>query len=331
MSKFTTPRLLRPIRLRMLLQAIFTTFCLYAGFRFQSYVAWMTGKTELFIPKPPSVEGFLPISAFMAAKRFFLTGLWDAVHPAGLTLFLAITLMAVLFRKGFCGYICPVGFISGLLERLGRRLGISRNTNRLAEYICSVPKYLILAGFFWFIGLNMNVQAIDSFLTAPYNLVADAKMLAFFTSPSGTSIGVIAFLAIISIVYRNAWCRFLCPYGALLGILSLIGPVRIVRDATTCINCGKCRKACPSGIRVDNRQHMNTPECIGCAACAEVCPVEGCVTPRICGRPIPIWSIAIGSVAVLLGMYVWAVLTGHWHSELPLNMLQRMHMLQLGG
>ncbi|GFM35865.1 hypothetical protein DSM19430T_05490 [Desulfovibrio psychrotolerans] len=318
----------------MAVQGAFTLFCLYAGYRFHSYFLWMTDKTDTFTPKPPSVEAFLPISALMAAKRFFMTGQWDTVHPAGLTIFFAILLTALLFRKGFCGYICPVGFLSALLERLGQRTGLTRTMPNLphpAAVLLRGPKYLLLAAFLYFILIGMPLREIEAFLASPYNLVADAKMLAFFTSPSRTSLIVLAALAAFSLVLRNAWCRFLCPYGALLGLLALASPVAVSRDAGRCISCRRCTRACPSGISVDSRRRMDTPECIGCAACAEACPVPDCLSLRAFGLRLPVWSVALGSAGVLFALYLWAVSTGHWVSDIPPAMLRRLHIMQFGG
>lgn len=323
--------ILRPSTLRFSIQAAFTLFCLYVGYRFYGYVTWMTGKSEIMVPKPPSVEAFLPISALMAAKRFFMTGLWDTIHPAGLTLFLAFVLMAALFRKGFCAYICPVGFVSSCVERVGRRLKLSRDLPPLAARLLSVAKYLMLGRFMWFIVFTMPLAGINGFLNAPYNMVADAKMLQFFLSPTTTTLAVVFGLAVISLVIRNAWCRFLCPYGALLGLASLCSPVTVTRDAAKCISCKACRRICPSGVPVDTRTHMNTPECMGCTACIEACPVDTCMQVRALSRPVPYWTIALGTVALLLAAYIWARMTGHWESAMPLNMLRRLHMMQLGG
>lgn len=315
--------------MRRTIQGAFALFCLYAGLRFAQYVAWITGRTDAFVPKPPSVEGFLPISALMAAKRFVLTGLWDAIHPAGLTLFLAFLGMALLFRKGFCGYICPVGFASSCVERLGRRLQWSREISPRTAALLAAPKYIILAGFVWFICISMPLSGIEQFLAAPYNLVADAKMLHFFMAPSVTTLTVLAALVVLSLFIRNAWCRFLCPYGALLGIIALLSPTAIHRSEEPCCRCGLCRAACPSGIAVDCKERVNSPECMGCTACIAACPVEGCLEVRSAGRRIPVWSIAAGTVLTLLAAYAWAVASGHWQADLPLDMLKRVHRMLL--
>lgn len=163
-------RRLPPTPLRRGIQAAFAVFLAWVGWNFYHYVQWAVGKSQTFTPKPSSVEGFLPISELMAARRLFETGMWDMVHPAGLTLFLAIALMALLFRKGFCGYICPVGLASNLLGRVGGRLGLNRNPPRKLELALQAIKYIPLALLCYFSLRVMSVDEIDAFMGAPFNI-----------------------------------------------------------------------------------------------------------------------------------------------------------------
>ncbi len=320
-------KIVTPHTLRRVIQCLFLFFCLFIGYRLFQHFMWSTGQSSVFVSKPPSIEAFLPISALMAAKQFILTNKWDMVHPAGLTLFFAFIWMAILFRKSFCGYICPVGLISNLTEQLGRKLRLQIELPLKVARILSVPKYIILGGFVYFIVINMSTRQISSFLTLPYNYVADSKMLAFFLAPSATTLIVIAVLAIISLFIRNFWCRFLCPYGALLGICSTFSPTAITRNPDTCISCGKCRKICPAAIHVDERKTVHSPECVGCAECVGVCPVDDCLTVRTFNKKAPFATIAIGSLAILLTFYGVAVLTGHWHSDATPELIRKFHMM----
>ena len=322
---------LTPTLLRRGIQSAFAIFLAWVGWNFYLYVLWATGKTQTFTPKPPSVEGFLPISELMAARRLFATGVWDAVHPAGLTLFLAIALMALVFRKGFCGYICPVGFVSNLLGRLGERLGLSRTPPRKLDLALQALKYIPLALLCYFSLFGMSLDEINAFMGAPFNMVADSSMLFFFLRASATTLVVVGVIVAASLVVRNAWCRFLCPYGAFLGILALASPVAVRRTASACTSCCRCQRACPSAIAVHEKTRVNSPECLGCTACIEACPQKNCLELSALGRRVPFWTVAAGCLVVLLGAYVWAVGTGHWTSEIPQVMLRRFHMLQFGG
>lgn len=324
-------RVMTPARLRLAIQFAFTVFNIYVGFRFAAFLAWAMGETQVFTPKPGAVEGFLPISALLGLRQLVETGQWDMVHPAGLTIFLAILVMAFLFRKGFCGYICPVGFLSNLLDKGGRRIGLARIPHKWIDSPLTAIKYLG-AGFFLYIILTMDSASVQSFISGPYNMVADAKMLAFFTSPSAMSLLVIAGLGLFSLVFRNAWCRYLCPYGALLGLISWFSPTAVARQEQTCIGCGRCRTGCPAGIEVDRKSIVRTPECIGCAECIGNCPVDGCLSFAAPGGVRLSWLVVgLGSVAVLLAFYGWAKMTGHWDIDVPPQMLKRIYATFFGA
>ena len=105
----------------------------------------------------------------------------------------------------------------------------------------------------------MNAVALRAFLDSPYNLVADIRMYYFFADISRFSLMVIGILFLMSLVIRNFWCRYLCPYGALLGIIGLLSLTKIKRNPSSCIDCGKCAKVCPSFIKVD-KVHTVLPD-----------------------------------------------------------------------
>lgn len=319
-----------PARLRLVVQSALALFCLYAGWRFSGFVAWATGASETFVPRPPAVEGFLPISAFMALKRLVLTGRWDMVHPAGLTILIAALVMAVLLRKAFCGHICPVGLAHNLLARAGRRLGITRRIPHRAALALTGLKYALLGFFVRIAWLGMDTAAIDQFLRSPYNLAADASMLRFFQQPSTLTLAVLGALAVLALVAPYFWCRFLCPYGALLGLFALASPLAIRRDPEICTDCGRCTKVCPGDIRVQNKLRVSSPECVGCMECTEACPVPGCLRPTLPGgRAFPATLVAVGAVAVLQGLFAWAKVSGHWDSILAPEILRRIYQTVL--
>jgi polyferredoxin len=322
-------RHLTPARLRLAVQGAFAVFLAWTCLRFLAHVRWAMGLAEIFIPKPPAVEGFLPISALMAARRLFTTGSWDPVHPAGLTIFLAIVGMSFLWRKGFCGQLCPVGLVSNLLERLGRGLGLTWQPGQRARRIMNAPKYLLLAGFGW-VALSLDAQEAEAFLRAPFNLVADTRMLLFFEHPSVTTLAALVVLAVLSVVVPAFWCRVLCPYGALLGLASWGSPSAITRDADACVSCGRCARACPVGLPVDQTLRVASPDCQGCAQCVGACPVPGCLGLRLAGRRMPWWSLAAGCLGVLLAASLLADWLGYWQSPVPPRMVRRMHLLMLG-
>jgi len=315
-------------KLRFLIQTCFALFCLYAGYRFYLFYLWGTGQSSTYVPRPPSVEAFLPISALVGLKRFILSGHYDMIHPAGLTIFLAALCIGLLLRKGFCGWICPIGFASNLVEKAGRKLKILWQPPIWLDLPLLSLKYLLLFFFLYLIAWKMTLEQIESFHNAPYNIAVDAKMLLFFLAPSGLSVGIMIFLVAVSLVIRNFWCRYLCPYGGLLGLLALASPFQVKRDQDTCIDCKKCEKTCPASISLTTKKTIRTAECIGCTECISVCPVDDCLTLGLPGRKKN--SILLLPAAVLttyILFYAVSLLTGHWYTDVPPEVMKKFYSI----
>jgi polyferredoxin len=314
-------------RIRTTVQAAFTLICLFAGYRFYQFYLWAIGQSQAYVSRPPSVEGFLPISALLGFKRFLLTGKWDEVHPAGLTIFVFALATALLLRKAFCGWICPVGFVSNLAARLGRKLRLARELPSWLDPPLLGVKYLLLAFFAYIILWQMDVVMIEGFLNSQYNLVVDARMLLFFLHPAVLTLQVIGVLLIVSLVIRNFWCRYLCPYGALLGLGALLSLLQIRRDASLCINCGKCENICPAAIHITKSRTICHPECIGCAECVEVCPKKDCLSLQTFAskKRLHLYAVPIAVVGLFLIFWMIALVSGHWRTAIPLDLFQRLY------
>lgn len=318
--------------IRHTVQATFGLFTLYSGYRFYLFYQWALGHGD-YVARPAAVEGFLPISALLSLKRLILTGEFDPIHPAGLVIFMAALLIGLVARKGFCGWICPVGFVSHLTQWLGTKSKILQTTPRWLAYPLSGIKYLLLAFFLFVIGWKMDAAAISAFLQTPYNLAADAKMLQFFLAPSTLTLGIMIFLVVISCFIANFWCRFLCPYGALLGLLAFFSPLKINRNPLHCIDCRKCDRTCPGGITVSQKERIYSAECIGCLECVAACPKKDCLTIQGPNRKTAAaWLIPLFTVVIFLGFWLTARLSNHWQSRVDPATFKQMyqHAAELG-
>ncbi|WP_291327790.1 4Fe-4S binding protein [Desulfovibrio sp. UCD-KL4C] len=288
----------------------------------------MNGSSSVAVNKPGAVEGFLPISALLSFKQLITNGIYDEVHPAGLTIFIAVLVMSLLLRKGFCGYLCPIGFVSNLLSKLGRKTKHIIKVTGKIEFVLLIPKYIAGAFFLNAVFFKMGPRATSSFIHSSFNYTGEARMLHFFTHLGLVSALVIASIVILCIFIPYFWCRFLCPYGALLGVISKLSPIAVKRNQDLCIKCGKCSKVCPGGIQVETKTIINSSECIGCTQCIGSCPVNDCLTltDRLSRKRRPWATIAIGCVFILMLYYVTAVVTNHWDSPLPNEMLRRYYI-----
>ncbi|HZT28416.1 MAG TPA: 4Fe-4S binding protein [Bryobacteraceae bacterium] len=305
--------------LRRVVQAAFFALNLWVGVQFYLFVRFYeTGGHSAWASRPPGVEGWLPIASLMNLKVFLLTGRMPTLHPAGMFLLAAFLAISWLLRKSFCSWLCPVGTFSEFLWRVGRQT-FGRNF-RLPKWL-DIPlrglKYLLL-GLFLYAVASMSVPAIRAFLEGPYGVIDDVKMLNFFRFLSVGGAVVLGLLVLASVLLQNFWCRYLCPYGALMGLAALASPLRIRREPERCIDCAKCAKACPSLLPVDRLIAVHSAECTGCLECVAVCPAEGALRMAVGRkRAVPGWAIAAAAGVLFLGICGYARWAGYWHTDLP--------------
>ncbi len=319
MAKFIRrPGIDRSQTLRRAVQLAFFALNAWIGVEFYLFVRYYeTGGKSPWAARPAGVEGWLPVASLMNLKVLLLTGQVPRLHPAGMFLLIAFLAASWLFRKSFCGWLCPVGTISEYLWKLGRQtFGRNFRLPRKLDVGLRSLKYLLLALFLYAVG-SMTVPGILAFLEGPYGIVDDVKMLNFFRFMGLAGGTVVAGLVVGSVFVQNFWCRYACPYGALMGLASLVSPLRIRREASLCIDCGKCAKACPSALPVDRLVTIRSAECIGCLECVAECPSAGALmmsAPR--RRRIPAWAIAAGTAVLFFGICGYAQWRGYWRTDL---------------
>jgi len=309
--------------LRLGAQLFLVALNAWIGVQFYLWVRWAeSGGQALEVSRPAGVEGWLPIEGLMQLKYFLLTRQLPQIHAAGFFLFVSFLVMSVVFRKSFCSWLCPVGTVSEYLWKLGRAT-FHRNfqLTRWADIALRSLKYMVLS-FFIYAVASMSAGAIAEFLGSPYALVVDVRMLNFFRYLGTTTALVILGMVIASIFIQNFWCRYLCPYGAFLGLVSLFSPARITRNLSSCIDCAKCARACPSALPVDKLIQIRSAECTGCLECVAVCPAKDALTMSVPAglrkrHAVPVWSMAAGIAIIFFGLVGYAKYNNHWNTELP--------------
>ncbi len=313
----------RPPSFRALIQGAFLVWCLGMGVRFGLWLASLDAPGGPLAARPAGVEGFLPVGALVSLKHWMANGEFDAIHPAGLVLFLTFVAMSLLARRSFCSFVCPVGAISEALwkggERLGgKALGIPRKPRGWSDLAARGLKYLLLAIFVKMVFIDMTGVEAAMVVASPYEKAADVMMWRFFAHIGPLALAVSAVLLLLSLLYKNSWCRYLCPYGALVGLAGMLSPWKIRREENICTGCGACSKACPSYLPVMERKVVRSPECTGCLACVSSCPAPGALRM---GLPFlrrePPWWAYPATVLFLFALGVgWGMAAGHWTSAL---------------
>lgn len=265
--------------------------------------------------RPAGVDAFCPFGGVESLITVLATGRFlEKIALSSFILLLATVITALVFRRSFCGYICPLGTLQELFGRLGKkvlgkRFAIAPSIDRYARY----GKYIVFAVVVVFSAVlgELVFRPYDPWV-AYQHLTSDelfSSLLAGF---------VVLILALVgSFFYDRVFCKYLCPLGGFLGILGKVGYFRIRRNENTCINCKVCSKVCPVNIPVAEIQEVTSSECISCNLCVNACPVENTLTVE--GKrkgkvaPVGVLVATLGIFLVVLGVstytggFAWSV------------------------
>jgi polyferredoxin len=275
------------LSVRRWFQLIFLGITLAIGIQFTWFVFHLEKGIVPDVNRPPGVEAFLPISALVSLKHTLSTWTINDIHPSGLVIFLIVCATALVVKKGVCSWACPFGLMSDILAKIHTRL--FHRALALPKWIDTPLRSLkyLLAGFFiYYIFYKMPLPVIEQFIHSPYNRFADIQMLAFFTDISPLALKVMLGLVLLSFVIPYFWCRYLCPYGAVLSVLGFFSIGRIQRARNTVrgrFRSGKNNRSGPRNVLpacpVWQRVRKKTPSGFRC-------PRSG----HLSGMPCPAWS-----------------------------------------
>lgn len=226
---------------------------------------------------PISLHAVCPFGGVVTLYTFWTTGaLLPKLHSAAVILMASGLVVALFFGPLFCGYVCPLGSLQEWVGKLGKKL-FPKHYGKLippaVDRALSFLRYGVL-------GLVLYQTAVAGKLVFetvdPYY-----ALFHFMTGEVAISaLGILVMVLVLSLVIERPWCRYLCPYGALLGLFNLIRLFPIRRRASTCIQCKRCDVACPMDIKVSAQTAVRDPRCISCHACVsgQACPVDDTVT-----------------------------------------------------
>ena len=214
--------------------------------------------------------------ASVAALGFYLGGflcpltaiqnLFIKWQTGYLLLFLTVFISALIAGRVFCGYICPFGALQELLHLKRISLTIPPAWNRYLNKV----KYVLL--------VYLLVRII---VTGQVTLLGYTPFKVLFAwGGTPLSIGLSIALAILSLIIYRPFCRYLCPLGAFLALISRLSLFKI-RFNSNCVNCLLCQKVCKSGAITGRPPRIDSSECILCGQCLEKCPKKAIITEKI--------------------------------------------------
>jgi polyferredoxin len=253
----------------------------------------------------------------------------------------AITLvLAVALGRAWCGWVCPMGTVLDWTPSRRRR------ENPAVSPRWSQTKYFLL--FAIIIGAvlgSLTLMVLDP-ITLLFRTLASAILPGLNWAIGGAeswfygfgtlrpavawvdgalrgwllnsqpfylpNLALLAFFAVVlglNAVRSRFWCRYLCPLGGLLGLITKISFIRHRVDGEKCISCRQCAKLCPTGaINPENNFSADTAECTVCLNCLEGCPTGAIsfVKERRAAQPLDttrrwlLYSLGAAVVAVFL-------------------------------
>ena len=226
-----------------------------------------------FFPSP-SLHAICPFGAVETfASLVTGAGLIRQLHASVMVLGAVVLILTVILGPVFCSHICPLGSIQEWFGKLGRKIFKKRYNKFIPKKLHNVLKYLRFVVLLLIVWQTYKSAELLFANVDPYY-----ALYHFWTG--GATIAAIAILVVTllgSLFVERPWCKYACPYGGLLGLISKISIFKIRRSETSCISCGICDKECPMLIDISAKKKVNDTLCNRCMKCTSQeggCPVE---------------------------------------------------------
>ncbi|MBR2590077.1 MAG: 4Fe-4S binding protein [Clostridia bacterium] len=181
-----------------------------------------------------------------------------------------LLLFGLLCGRLICGFLCPFGFLQELLYKIpGKKIKKSKFTRALSKL-----KYIVLLAFVIVIPLVKFVPAFCKYI-CPAGTLAGGIPLVIQNETLREMVGalfswkvfVLAAVLLVCIFCYRAFCRFLCPLGALYSFFNPIAFFGIKVDESKCTHCKTCVHQCKMDVK-----KVCDGECIQCGECKKHCP-----------------------------------------------------------
>jgi MauM/NapG family ferredoxin protein len=283
--------------LRIFSQSIFFIlfFYLLLGTHFpgKDYI----GNVEIFFHFDP----LLAVATFIASRAFFVSFALAA---------LTVVLTFVLGRVA-CGWVCPLGSIHqffSFIFKKSKLLKPKKNSDNRTAWKYYLLIFILVGtlfsldlvgifdplsllyrsfaasilpalshGFSAFIGVlyQINISSLgDSLVQFFENLAVNSVFR------QGFFLGVLFIgIVLLNLSRERYWCRYLCPLGAFLGLISRWNVMKLKIDPKKCIDCRLCTIHCPTQARPYPEEDWKSSECIYCYTCSAICPTSAVSFP----------------------------------------------------
>ena len=245
------------VRLRQLVQYLALALFLYL-------FVLMTREGRLPIPVNffSLLDPLLALSSMVAARRVIL-----GFAPA-----IIVVLATLAFGRVWCGWICPLGTILHLFGRV--KTSIPEKFRQIKYFLLFVILFAALFGNLTLIFLDPITVLVRGLAGTVYPVLWKEMPSPAQIQPQILLVAAIPFLLILglNLIAKRFWCRYLCPLGAFLGLLSKFAWFKRYVDKKICLDWGHCIPSCPMETIAEADLSSDPGECIMCLDCLGVCP-----------------------------------------------------------
>lgn len=267
-------------------------------------LAGFTALTVLhqLVPNMPSVDALDPFGGLETLMKYIAGGEFlKRLTPGNIALLGGIVVVGVVLSRFFCGWLCAFGALQGVFGWLGRKIFRRRFTVPPAlDKVLRYLKYVVLVAviFFTWRAADLVIRPYDPLAAYAHLSAGPAELWAEFA----VGFVLLVVILLLSMLYERAFCKYLCPLGAVNAILGRIPLFRIKRVESTCISCSACDHACPMNIEVSKVSKVDSPECISCMECVTVCPTKKpSLVTTLGGKAVRTGTIAVLGIVLYFG------------------------------
>lgn len=280
---------------------------------FLFFITWMGYRHQLLGGGPagsPTVDAMCPFGGLEAIYAWLKDGYWlRRIALSSFILFIGVALATFITGRVFCGWICPLGALNEFVSAGSRKLGI-----RQIQLPPSLDKYMRYLKYAILLLILVTTWKFGTLTFRDYDPWVAWMHLTAGWSELGNGMLILFGLLFVGLFIERFWCRYLCPLGAALAFISKFSLIKVFREPSACINCGKCTTACPVGLTPDKDILQKDGECIACGKCFSACPVEGAMNSGVKNRNFTFIKTGIAGLLIIIAVVVGAKLSNNWQT-----------------